>query len=589
MNQISHKPTRWDLQKLYPNAFDQTLSNELNEIKALIHYLKEETYSKFNSESFINEKMLQAFSEVRSRLEKAEYYCYCLTSESKDHSILTSLPSNITALKDEAHSLLSDWKKYISKLPVEIQRDWYSLPFVQPFILDLSPSIYNDIEEQMINLAKNELNHWEAMNTQLKNKLEIEFIYDDNKKVVSFSELNHLAMNHDDPIKRMEAFEFLTSKLDQEKDLFATVFNNFARLRLFQNHTLQQDDILSNSLHLNGISRKSLFTMWETIDNNLKNLTCFLDFKKNNVEKLTWHQLMTSQQNEQSKMPFSKAVEEIFNSFKNIDDEIANFALHVITYGWVDAEPRTNKPSGGFCAPFLSEGESRISLRYDGTIESARILAHELGHAWHFKQLKDGPSISFLEERFPMSIAECSSILFELIFVDHLITVTSDLEIKQSLLNYKIQSSLNYLMAVRGSFIFEQLFYEKSKDGPLSPIQIEELSIESQKRAYGDSLEQYQPFVWMKYGHFYAPTVPFYNYPYTFGYLLSLGLLAIAKQEGSEFHTKFKRFLSETGKRPVEELVYDYFNIDLSSSEFWQQSIDQIIKDMEEYIHLSNS
>ncbi|KFN02517.1 oligoendopeptidase F [Bacillus clarus] len=188
-----------------------------------------------------------------------------------------------------------------------------------------------------------------------------------------------------------------------------------------------------------------------------------------------------------------------------------------------------------------------------------------------------------------MSIAECSSILFELIFVDHLITVTNDLEIKQSLLNYKIQSSLNYLMAVRGSFIFEQLFYEKSKDGPLSPIQIEELSIESQKRAYGDSLEQYQPFVWMKYGHFYEPTIPFYNYPYTFGYLLSLGLLAIAKQEGSEFYTKFKRFLSETGKRPVEELVYDYFNIDLSSPEFWQQSVDKIIKDMEEYIHLSNS
>uniref|UniRef100_UPI003340C91B M3 family metallopeptidase n=1 Tax=Bacillus cytotoxicus TaxID=580165 RepID=UPI003340C91B len=396
-------------------------------------------------------------------------------------------------------------------------------------------------------------------------------------------------MNHDDSIRRVEAFELLTSKMDKEKDLFATVFNNFARLRLLQSCTLQKDDILSDSLHLNGISRKSLFTMWETIDKNLKNLTSFLNFKKNNIEKLTWHQLMTFQQNEQKKMPFSTAVEEIFNSFKNIDDEIAQFALHAITDGWVDAEPRANKSPGGFCAPFLSEGESRISLQYDGTIESARILAHELGHAWHFKQLKDGPSISFLDERFPMSIAECSSILFELIFVDHLITITSDIEIKQSLLNYKIQSSLNYLMAVRGSFIFEQLFYEKSKDGPLNSIQIEELSIESQKRAYDNSLEEYQPFVWMKYGHFYEPTIPYYNYPYTFGYLLSLGLLAIAKRDGSEFNLKFKKFLSETGKRPVEELVYHYFNIELSNPQFWQQSINQIIRDIEEYIHLSNS
>ncbi|ENQ3106305.1 Oligoendopeptidase F [Bacillus sp. 491mf] len=589
MNQIPHKPTRWDLQRLYPNECDQTLSNELNEIKILIHYLKEETYSKFNTESFIDKKMLQSFSDVRSRLKKAEYYCYCLMSESKDYSTPTSLHNKITSLKDEAHSLLSDWQKYINKLPAEIQKEWYSLPFVQPFISDLSTNIYTGIEEQVINFTRNELNHWKDMYTQLKNKLEIEFIDDDNKKVVSFSEVNDLAMNHDDPINRMKAFELLTSKLDKEKDLFGTVFNNFARLRLSQNDALQKDDILSDSLHLNGISRKSLFTMWETIDKNFKNLTRFLDFKKNNVEKLTWHQLMTSQQNEQRKMPFSKAVEEIFNSFKIIDDEIAQFALHVITDGWVDAEPRANKPPGGFCAPFLSEGESRISLRYDGTIESARILAHEIGHAWHFKQLKDAPSLSFLKEHFPMSIAECSSILFELIFVDHLITVTSDLEVKQSLLNYKIQSSLNYLMAIRGSFIFEQLFYEESKGGPLSPIQIEELSIESQKRAYGDSLEQYQPFVWIKYGHFYEPNIPFYNYPYTFGYLLSLGLLATAKQDGSEFNSKYKRFLGETEKRPVEELVYDYFNIDLSNPKFWQQSINQIIKDIEEYIHLSNS
>ncbi|MEI5906740.1 M3 family metallopeptidase [Bacillus spongiae] len=588
MRQIFYEPTRWNLQRLYPNEMDETLANELNEIKMLIHHLKEETFSTVNAESLLDEKMLQIFSKVRSRLEKAEYYCYCLSSESKDHSIITSLHNNITTLKDDVHSILLDWKKYISKLPVEIQSEWYSLSFVQPFTFDLSTSIYNDLENQMINVTKNELNQWEAMYTQLKSKLKVEFIYDD-KKVVSFSELNHLAMNDDDPIKRMEAFEFQTCKLDQEKDLFATIFNNFTRLRLLQNDTLQQDDILSNSLQLNGISRKSLFTMWETIDNNFKRFSRYLDFKKNNLDKLTWHQLMTSQKDKQSKMSFSKAVEEIFNSLKNIDDEMANFALHVISDNWVDAEPRTNKPSGGFCAPFLSEGESRISLRYEGTIESARILAHELGHAWHFKQLKDGPSISFLEERFPMSIAECSSIFFELIFVDHLKTVTSDVELKQSLLNYKIQNSLNYLLAIRGAFIFEQLVYEKSKDGPLSPTQLEELSIESQKKAYGDSLEQYQPFVWIKYGHFYASTVPFYNYPYTFGYLLSLGLLAIAKQEGSEFSTKFKGFLSETGVRTVEELVYDYFTIDLSSPEYWQQSIDHIIKDMEEYIQLSTS
>ena len=57
---------------------------------------------------------------------------------------------------------------------------------------------------------------------------------------------------------------------------------------------------------------------------------------------------------------------------------------NAIESGWIDAEPRENKPPGGFCAPFFSEKESRISMRYDGSIDSVRVLAHELGHAWHF-------------------------------------------------------------------------------------------------------------------------------------------------------------------------------------------------------------
>lgn len=47
----------------------------------------------------------------------------------------------------------------------------------------------------------------------------------------------------------------------------------------------------------------------------------------------------------------------------------------------------------------------------------------------------------------------------------------------------------------------------------------------------------------------------FYNYPYTFGYLVSFSLLEIAQEGKSTFHLKYKEFLRETGKAPVEELM----------------------------------
>ena len=54
----------------------------------------------------------------------------------------------------------------------------------------------------------------------------------------------------------------------------------------------------------------------------------------------------------------------------------------------------------------------------------------------------------------------------------------------------------------------------------------------------------------MKYIQFYIADVPFYNYPYTFGYLVSFSLIEIAKENKSAFHLRYKEFLRETGKGP---------------------------------------
>lgn len=586
MNQTFHTPTRWDLKSLYPNESGQMLPNEVKEITELIHTLKEETDFILQCEQFINESMLQTLSNVQSRLKKAEYYCYCLASEIEDHSSLDALRGKINTLKNEAQALFLKWQQYIINLPTDKREEWYSFPFVKAFLNEFSKNNFDSFNNETVNHTKNELHHWQSMYAQLIRTLEIELADENTSKYISFSEATHIAMNHDNPTKRTKAFNALTNKLHTEKDSFANALNNIAQLRISQTDALQQEDILADSLSTNGISKKALFTMWQTIDDNSNQFTSFLDSQKKEEEELTWYELMTSKQHSQEKIPFSKAIEDICNSLRAINDEMAQFILHAINNGWVDAEQRHNKPIQGFCAPFFQEGESRISLQYDGTIESARILAHELGHAWHFKQLKDNAALSSSATSFPMSLAECASILFEVNFINHLLTVTDDLHTKNALLHYKIKSSLNYVMSIRGAFIFEQRFYEKSKDRKLTSTEIEELSIQSQKVAYNNHLKQYQPFVWIKYGQFYEPNIPFYNYPYTFGYLLSIGLLTIAKQEGCNFHKKYKQFLGETRKKSVEELVYEHFRIDLCSPAFWQQAVNQIVTDMEEYAEL---
>ncbi|CAI8848646.1 oligoendopeptidase F [Bacillus pseudomycoides] len=539
MNQMINHPTRWDLERLYPETKDPTFSTEIEIIEQLIGTYKE------NSDPAILSRIIQ-------RIEKAEYYFYCLSAEHADEFTAALPHTKINTLKTEVRLLLQESNHEKS----------------------------NFFENQNINFIENELKAWEDMYIQLRNRLEVHH----NNEILSFGKANYLAMNGETHHERLAVFSSLTEALEKEKTVFASVLNQIGRLRNLKSNLLQEKEVLSQSLQANGISKNALLEMWNAIEGNLEKLSSVIAFHKRSKETFTWHDLMTLEENNQVQIPFSIAVENIYEALKDIDEELAQFAQHAIMNGWVDAEPRDNKPPSGFCAPFLSEGESRISLRYDETIDSVRILAHELGHAWHFYVMSNEQSTAFLDDYLPMCMAESASIFFEMVLVDYLVKIAESEELRKSLLSWKIRNSFNYVMAIRASFQFEQTFYEESQKRPLSADELERLSILSQKAAYGNSLTEYQPFVWMKYGQFYTASVPFYNYPYTFGYLLSLGLLEIAKQDGSEFHSKYKKFLCETGKRPVEELVKQYFHIDLADNEFWEKALLQINKDIDEYL-----
>ncbi|WP_002147270.1 M3 family metallopeptidase [Bacillus cereus] len=528
-----HEIATWDLDRLCSN---EDLLVPIMELK----------------EQYFVTKDVEALSKLIKAIEKAEYYLYCRSAEESVSSDNTILTVKVKELKSE----------------------------VQQVIQQSEVAISDNINTRFI---KDELNAWENMYIQLRNKIEIEH----NNKQLSFGQANHIAMNSDNEKERLEVFVLLTNALHKEKEVFAAVLNQIGRLRNTKNNEIGYREILTQSLQANGISETVLLQMWDATEENLDKSASALNVYKNGKASITWHELMTVKENNEAIIPFSVAVQNIYDALKDIDEELAEFARNAIESGWVDAEPRENKPPGGFCAPFFSEKESRISMRYDGSIDSVRVLAHELGHAWHFYAMSLEESTTFLDDYLPMSTAESASIFFETVIMNYLIQTTDCVEMKKSLLSWKIRNSFNYVMAIRASFQFEKKFYEECKEGPLSADEIEELSIAAQEKAYGNALTEYQPFVWMKYIQFYIADVPFYNYPYTFGYLASFSLIEIAKENKNAFHLRYKEFLRETGKTPVEELMKKHFDIELTDYEFWNKAFIQISKDIDEYMQLT--
>ena len=80
---------------------------------------------------------------------------------------------------------------------------------------------------------------------------------------------------------------------------------------------------------------------------------------------------------------------------------------------------------------------------------------------------------------------------------------------------------------------------------------------------YGDSLSEYDELFWASKGHFSIADLGFYNYPYLFGYLFSLGLYAQKERVGADFVPAYRALLADTGRMSAESLVEKHLGVDI--------------------------
>ncbi|MEW4327002.1 M3 family metallopeptidase [Rossellomorea marisflavi] len=563
-----HSPTRWNLNNLLHGLDMDRWEQQLNVLG--------ESLKSFHTAEIPGEQDLFRLSDIIQHLDSAESFYYCLTVEEIAPTTLSSFHSTITSLTSEARTIRSKWQALLKTMSPAQREDWSNTIPHRRFITELtggtksndSFATLKSLEEKYLALFRN---------------LTVHADLGEGAKDLPFAEANKIAMTHADPAMRELAFQGLNRALQEKAHEAASIYNEMVGLRL-EDHKRDHVNFLDDSLGANGISSETLHAMWDAVDSHLDEFSEYLSLKANKAgkEKLSWLELMKAPEDDLPKVPYPQAIETTLTSLETIDPRMTDFIKDALSNSWVDAEVRPEKPFGGFCAPFLAQGESRVSLRYDNSLDSARRLAHELGHAWHFKQMKTWPSLRSLDETLEMTMAESASILFETTMIEDVIKGTIDPAIKKSILGWKVEQSITYLMSIRAAYLFETAFYEKRKSGPLPLEEMEALLLSTQQKAYGNGLAAYEPCLWMKYPHFFRSDLSFYNYPYSFGFLFSIGLLELARKRDG-FARSFQAFLSETGMLPLEELTKKHFNIDLSQPAFWQQTMKRVVEDVNEY------
>ncbi|MFZ5827150.1 MAG: M3 family oligoendopeptidase [Bacillota bacterium] len=372
----------------------------------------------------------------------------------------------------------------------------------------------------------------------------------------------------------------------REAEPIAHALNHLAGFRLNLYKHRGWDSVLKEPLDMNRMTRATLDAMWTAVESSKGKLTQYLDRKAKllGAEKVAWYDLDAPVNSATRKVSYEEAAQFVEEQFRKFSPAMAEFARNAFHSRWIEVEDRPHKMGGGYCTSFPENKVSRIFMLFSGDPGGVATLAHELGHAYHSHVMFDLPHMM---QDYAMNVAETASTMAEMIVSSAAIKAARTREEKVALLNNRLGEAVIYLMNIHARFLFEVRFYERRARGLLSVPELNELMETAQKEAYFGSLESYDPLFWANKGHFYDTRVPFYNFPYTFGYLFSVGIYARALAEGPSFAPKYDELLRDTGRMTVEDLALRHLGVDLTRPAFWESGLAVAFGDVEEFLRLT--
>lgn len=390
--------------------------------------------------------------------------------------------------------------------------------------------------------------------------------------------------SHSSPQLRKASHFALEETWEEESDILNRALNHSVGFAIEKNKRIGYRDRLEESLHNNRIQKKTLQAMWKAVDAFQPIFQEYLHAKAKCLGKkeLPTYDFWAPLFHDNSYRNFQDAASFMLTQFGKVDRSLRQFSEMAMNEGWVDAEVRPNKSFVASCTSFPLTEESRIRMSYSGSFSDLLTLAHELGHAFHNEQLR---GIEGLNRQYPLAIAETSSIYAELSVIEGALKETTNPRDRLYLLDGKLRISVMNFMNMRARFLFEQAFEEERMKGYVSVDQTNTLMQQAWDKVYNGSLSGSSSRYWAMVPHFYMTDTPYYNYPYTFGYLLSHSIKAKRKQGGAEVEEAYRLLLRNSGTMTVEELFSTYMGEDLTTPEIWERGLKECAMDVQTFVN----
>lgn len=595
-----HYSETWDLDRIFPGgATSPELQTKISKTK---HQLAEVQTTLTNWRADADTPAYDWFTQivhdlqaVAAGIDQCRVFITGVQSADAQNTQAGTVLDQLYRLDNQLDNVMTQFKQRLVQLDDDTFKAMLAQPELKVVAFNLTEmrkrglALLDDRTEALINsLALDGFQGWSDHYDTLVNQIKINYTdeHGTTRELSAGQAQNRLAAAMPNA-QRAQLMDHWERAWQAQAALFADTLNHLAGFRLANYRAHGTTNFLQKPLDLNRMSRATLDTMYQVVDANKGLLLSYLKRKAALLGKsqIDWQDVEAPLALGQHAptQTYDQAADFVIDNFRQFSPKMADLAQYALEHRWVEAQDRPNKRPGGYMDNLPETQESRIFMTFTGSPNDTATLAHELGHAFHADVVKDLP---LWRQDYAMNVAETASTFAELIVADASVKSASDPLTKLQLLDAKMQNPLAMFLDIRARFLFETRFYEARQKGLVTPDELSDLMLNAQKEAYGNALTTYHPMFWASKLHFYIDDVPFYNFPYTFGYLFSLGIYAQAKRQ-PDFEDRYVALLRDTANMTTEELAQKHLGVDLTKPAFWQAGVALIKRDIDEFMALS--
>lgn len=320
---------------------------------------------------------------------------------------------------------------------------------------------------------------------------------------------------------RKKAFEHAYGVFDENVNTFAAIYNAVCQRDWAQAQARNYESSLKAALESDNVPVEVYENLVNTVKAGTEPLKRYYQLRKKMLGLDDYHLYdgAISIVDYDKTYEYDDVKDWIVASLDTFDPAYRDKVRTAFDSRWIDVYENEGKSSGAFNAGVYGVHPYML-LNFAGTLSNVFTLAHEMGHAMHSVLAEEDQP--FATSSPTIFVAEVASTLNEALFLDYMLSRTSDPRERAALLVHAIDD-LDGTFYTQVMFSdFEMRAHEMVESGqPITAEALNGIMLDLLSEYFGDTvtLDELYGIMWARISHFFES--PFYVYKYATCYASS--------------------------------------------------------------------